>query len=251
MREPKRLAERQILPGCPPEPLATCENDSALSAYRLSDVTRPQVTHARLTENLPVWQEILRHRLSAYLTPTAVPVDLRRSLLEAACLAECLPSLCAARQARDSAAMINSMLKLAQLLEPNATGLRSSGMKLRGSNGDIIRMPSPGSARAAFISIGESLADSGGKQTISITCWRHVRILNAHALPDGNGRLARAVFNLELIWAGMSGHSYVPLYSFMVVSNGGFEIRLREAEILGRWGPITRFLATCLDASSP
>jgi Fic family protein len=72
--------------------------------------------------------------------------------------------------------------------------------------------------------------------------YRYVVLLNAHALPDGNGRLARIVFNLDLMSIGAPVRAYVPIGLFSSLSYGGYEIRLREAEMLGRWDPIMRYM---------
>ncbi|CAD0305657.1 hypothetical protein NCPPB940_06540 [Xanthomonas hortorum pv. taraxaci] len=58
---------------------------------------------------------------------------------------------------------------------------------------------------------------------------------NAHAFADGNGRLGRALFNFCLHRAGLRDGCYVPLKMLTVLSRGGYELRLREAELYGRW----------------
>lgn len=70
-----------------------------------------------------------------------------------------------------------------------------------------------------------------------------VGILNVHPFSDGNGRCARSWFCLLLEQAG-GRRIYMPLRRVIEISAGGFEIRLREAEVLGRWRPLFDYLAT-------
>ncbi|RXK65939.1 hypothetical protein ERT44_11850 [Stenotrophomonas sp. MA5] len=58
---------------------------------------------------------------------------------------------------------------------------------------------------------------------------------NAHAFADGNGRLGRALFNFCLHRAGLPQACFIPLKVLTVLSRGGYEVRLREAELYGRW----------------
>ena len=60
-------------------------------------------------------------------------------------------------------------------------------------------------------------------------------INNAHAFPDGNGRLGRFLFNLCLHRSGMPSSSYIPLKSLAILAHGGYEIRFREVVLFGRW----------------
>jgi hypothetical protein len=60
-------------------------------------------------------------------------------------------------------------------------------------------------------------------------------INNAHAFPDGNGRLGRFLFNLSLHRCGMPPSSYVPLKMIAILAHGGYEIRSREVVLFDRW----------------
>lgn len=73
-----------------------------------------------------------------------------------------------------------------------------------------------------------------------------VAILNIHAFTNGNGRLARFLFNYTLRRGGMSPRVYVPLYEIGVRSSGGFLVALRQAEIFGRWAPLIDFIEEAL-----
>lgn len=64
----------------------------------------------------------------------------------------------------------------------------------------------------------------------------YVAILNLHPYSDGNGRLARALFN----WAADSDGDhlyYCPLYECSAISRGGIIIRMRLAMYKNSWQP--------------
>jgi len=70
--------------------------------------------------------------------------------------------------------------------------------------------------------------------------------LTAHPFRDGNGRTSRLLFNVVLREAFRHRDiPYIPLKNFMDLSRHGFEIRLHQAQVLGRWSPLVRW---CCDA---
>ncbi|WP_121037528.1 Fic family protein [Stenotrophomonas rhizophila] len=70
---------------------------------------------------------------------------------------------------------------------------------------------------------------------------------NAHAFCDGNGRLGRALFNFCLHRAGLPDQCFLPLKTLTVLSRGGYEIRLREAELCGRWDGLYAYHCTAME----
>jgi hypothetical protein len=64
---------------------------------------------------------------------------------------------------------------------------------------------------------------------------------NVHGFHDGNGRLGRAVFNLLAHRGGVLNGYYIPLKSLYHISMGGYSVRLREAEIFGRWDGLIEY----------
>jgi len=63
----------------------------------------------------------------------------------------------------------------------------------------------------------------------------YVVICGAHPFADGNGRVARLLFNALLVHGGMPVHSYVPFKAIHWMSNGGLSLRLRRALQHGTW----------------
>lgn len=72
-----------------------------------------------------------------------------------------------------------------------------------------------------------------------------VGILAIHPFIDGNGRTARACFNAIL--EGPPSFSVIPLRTIFDCSDGGFEIRLRDAVFNGSWGPLVSYFTTAID----
>jgi hypothetical protein len=68
-----------------------------------------------------------------------------------------------------------------------------------------------------------------------------VGLLNIHPYIDGNGRCARTWYCL-LLERTLGRRVFVPLRRFIELSSGGFELRLREAEVFGRWTPLVQYL---------
>ncbi len=62
--------------------------------------------------------------------------------------------------------------------------------------------------------------------------------VNCHPFTDGNGRVARILFNHTLRRGGMPDDVYVPFYEIAARSRGGYVIALRHAEVRGDWHPI-------------
>ncbi len=81
-------------------------------------------------------------------------------------------------------------------------------------------------------------------------------ITNAHPFQDGNGRIARIIFNLCLQSSPSQTQSYIPLFELFYQSEGGYEIALRQVELQGRWDNFIHFLSDvlqvhCSISSSP
>ncbi len=65
--------------------------------------------------------------------------------------------------------------------------------------------------------------------------------LNIHPLEDGNGRCGRAIFSWLSHRSCDNSEVYIPLRRIIEISEGGFEIRVRELEIYGNWLPLIEY----------
>jgi hypothetical protein len=86
--------------------------------------------------------------------------------------------------------------------------------------------------------------------------WLLAITLNAHPVADGNGRLARAIFNGYLIKHKLCPHGALPLGGMIYLSAGNFELAVRRLEIFGDWLPlievmtnILQFYQLCIDSN--
>lgn len=105
-------------------------------------------------------------------------------------------------------------------------------------------------AKVAAQRLGELPAwlASGALGTGMLRAVRALALLvNAHPFKDGNGRLGRALFNFCLHNSGMPESCFVPLKSLSLFSEGGYEIRLREAELFGRWDGLLSYHCDAID----
>jgi hypothetical protein len=71
-------------------------------------------------------------------------------------------------------------------------------------------------------------------------------IVNCHPFTDGNGRVARVLFNCALHGGGMPHTIYFPFYEIARRSIGGYEIALRQAEIKGDWVPLVSYVVSAV-----
>lgn len=69
-------------------------------------------------------------------------------------------------------------------------------------------------------------------------------LLNLHPFRDGNGRVARIIFNWTLNY-GRQDPVYLPLYEISALSRCGYLIRLRQAQYHANWGPLLHFISMC------
>jgi Fic/DOC family len=72
-------------------------------------------------------------------------------------------------------------------------------------------------------------------------------IVNCHPFTDGNGRVARVLFNYVLRRGGMPDDVYFPFYEIARRSCGGYEIALRCAELRGDWCPLMQFVLSAIE----
>lgn len=70
----------------------------------------------------------------------------------------------------------------------------------------------------------------------------YASICNLHPLPDGNGRLARMLYNL-VIRCAFPNAFYLPIYEISALSQMGLIIRLRQADYHGQWLPLIAMLS--------
>lgn len=75
----------------------------------------------------------------------------------------------------------------------------------------------------------------------------HVAISSLHPFMDGNGRLARLVFNC-VVYADAVESTYIPLRQLFNAAQHGYEIRLRQIDQGADWRTIVLFFCDVINA---
>ena len=188
----------------------------------------------------------LRHPLSDLLLARSPrrPRESGRSTLEARVLDASFAGLRPALQARDADALAGVAERLCtQLANGTPTRCRQGPMALAVAAGEApITFVAPTVARRRLAEILAALRIPPAGSALVAAAQTLVATVNAHAMNDGNGRLSRVLFHYRLRCAGLAPHGYLPLYETFHASDGGYEIRLRLAELHGEWDPFVRYL---------
>jgi hypothetical protein len=80
-------------------------------------------------------------------------------------------------------------------------------------------------------------------ESVRSAVWILVATLNAHAFADGNGRLARLLWQLAVSRLSGLPAQLFPIGPLIYASGGAFEIAVRRVEVQGVWQPIVDLLA--------
>ncbi len=133
------------------------------------------------------------------------------------------------------------------LLLDKPLGLRTGEIGLcRGADGVAVMFGPACSVPERLARLGEALDISEWPSATTAAATMAI-VLNIHPFEDGNGRVARALFQCLAQGSSATGQwPPLPWREVIALSRGGFELSLREAEILGRWAPFFRHLANML-----
>jgi hypothetical protein len=127
-------------------------------------------------------------------------------------------------------------------------GFRQGGMKIASEECEI-QMPDPRTAAAAVAELPHAI-DCSHPSPIVRAAAALLLVVNAHLLPDGNGRAGRVLANFYLQLSGMPGDAYIPFYEIGRISRGGYEIALRRAELHGVWDDLICFFCAAIRSST-
>jgi hypothetical protein len=193
---------------------------------------------------------MLRHDLSCYYSSRAEHEnDLRviytRTLSEMAASQELANDLRISLSRDTSGEFCQVMRGISAIVNGQVSYIRRRPVMLRADNQGIFWAFPPANDIQALL---EQLFGYLSK------CWTPHPLLSAvvalvqinciHPFMDGNGRTSRAIFNALLQQAGVLGEKqYIPAKSIYMLSQHGFEIRLRELVLDGNWVPILHYFA--------
>lgn len=189
-------------------------------------------------------QSELEHELSGYMTPYVTDVfEDGRTILEYA-VCQRLPDVRLIAE-RDFAGFRSFLLDLQASMIAGKGEFRSGNIATAAdSRGASIHYPEPKAIDVGLRSIHEFWNDHLRSEPALAGVVAMAALLNLHPFEDGNGRVARVVFNWTLN-AGRNERVYLPLYEIAALSRCGYLIRLRQAQYHANWGPLLDFVAMC------
>jgi hypothetical protein len=192
----------------------------------------------------PFQVEQLEHELSDYMAMAVsdAPSD-GRSMVEF----EVMKQLPPIESIGGEDALVELLLQLDRLLCGSSDGFRREDIQTRPDYlGNCVRYPSPEeigpSLRRLYGHWREYAAVKPGLAAVVILA----AVTNLHPFQDGNGRVARVLFN-HLLNTARHEPIYLPIHEIAALSRGGFLIRLRQAQYYGEWRPLFGFLAQCAE----
>lgn len=192
----------------------------------------------------PFKQEELEHELSDYMAEANTEAfGDGRSKLEFETLANSdLPS---AGSIVDFEGFCKVLKYIKQATSPPPSGFRARSIATaRDRNGSYVVYPSPTYVLSQLGVIYEHwkryrVIEPGFAAVVAMTA-----LTNLHPFIDGNGRIARIVFNWTLN-PSRANPVYLPIYELSALSRCGYLVRLRQAQYHSEWGPLFQFLLLC------
>jgi len=239
---------RALMPLVPPEPSAELKMrlqgcEIALSALQVCYRPCDQLWANRDKPPLRKAVHQLRHRLSPYMRMPALNLRMLGSLEESEALI-----YQQWRRTLSGPLSTPDVQRFIALSTGGDGGLRTRPVVLRSQDGRTL-LPMV-KARDAVERLAELLSrqvNVSPGHGVSAAVQMLALANNAHAFADGNGRLGRALFNFCLHRAGLPEACFIPLKVLTVLSRGGYEVRLREAELYGRWDGLYAYHCTAIE----
>jgi len=220
---------------------ALCRDADAASVARLDDWLDGDPVRTRNTGALR--HDELTHRLSPWMGGADDATHAQgRSLLEMRALArlELPPARAVVHEGAD--AFANTLVAVARAVGEDDAALRRGPVaSLRDANGVRIVYPAPGLIRPRLDEIRDYARAHIAECRALVATVAMVAIMNVHPFGDGNGRVARVVFNWMMLERARR-FAYLPLSELAALSDGGFLLRLREAQYFGRWNGLVQFI---------
>ena len=150
---------------------------------------------------------------------------------------------------QNSANFIAALARLNRIFVGTKIMMRSGKIGTNADmNGVSVRFPPVKFSVSQVDWLRVGMSDDNGKASQLLCAIASLPILtNSHLFTDGNGRVSRVVFNHILHRIGLPPNVYLPVYEIMTLSQGGFLIRLRQAEIQNLWEPFISFMLDFID----
>lgn len=113
--------------------------------------------------------------------------------------------------------------------------IRQGDIRTTSDRGGYVQFPPAEMLRTRISEVFNVLYARPGESALFRSLMVMVFVTNAHAYSDGNGRLSRLLFNLNLWHEGVPWGFYFPWVIFFNRSRGGILLRVRQAEIHENW----------------
>lgn len=181
----------------------------------------------------------LIHELSEYLAPAATDVFVDgRSLAEYRLMEAFLPI----RSVAGFSTFCDTLMQLGCRVCGREVGFRRTGIStVADRQGQQVAYPSPEYIRPSLMHLHDycmpRVPETPGIAAVALM----VGLTRLHPFMDGNGRVARILFN-AILNEGKEQPVYLPLYELAALSRCGFLLRLRQAQYHGEWQPLLTYL---------
>jgi hypothetical protein len=189
-------------------------------------------------------QSELEHDLSDYMSPHATEVfEDGRTVFEYDTLLG-LPDVQSMTRL-SFADFCKFLLDLQAMMVGGEGGFRSGDIATAADRtGASVRYPEPRAIGAGLRSIHEFWNSHVHSEPALAGVMAMAALLNLHPFMDGNGRVARVIFNWTLN-GGRQDRVYLPLHEIAALSRCGYLIRLRQAQYHANWAPLLNFISMC------
>lgn len=119
------------------------------------------------------------------------------------------------------------------------------------ANGSRTMFIAPSAMNGQLRKLLSSINNHHGRYPISLQAiWLLAAFLSCHPFRDGNGRTARALFNLKLMKEGIGEQYFMPLSALNVASKGFFEICVRRIQLQDSMDMMVRYMDTTIEILS-
>lgn len=240
-RPPVRIGRASGLHALPPPEPSGVVRAHVRKAEAMLDRVPADLSPAQLLADRRRVAQALQHRLSLHVPErrSDPPNLLEKEEQEASAYR-------AWASAQDGRLDVSAVSSLVSALTGRLGIPRSGPVWLRNGNRRALAMSPALDAQRRLATVLIAL-DEGALGTGLVRAVRlHTLVLNAHAFPDGNGRLSRALFHHCLHASGLPKPYYLPLKTLSVLSRAGFELHMREADLRGTWDGLYDYFATAI-----
>jgi hypothetical protein len=175
--------------------------------------------------------------------------DVSRALAERAACAAAVSGLKHFWGSRDSQDLCDLLIEACSTASNKRAQFRTASVKLGSDTaGNFWVFPPPIAVKSLVVQLGQDVGVAYQQSPLYAAIIALVGINAIHPFMDGNGRTSRVVFNAVLrTGLVIPDRAYIPLKHIYFIAKFGFELRLREAILLGDYGPVITFFCDVMD----